>query len=324
MLKQFFSISGKSMTAPHVRDEMNRALHASGVRGEYQLHSEGAFQTKIATYTGKVSDLRIYDRRTELCRRLPATTFVSTEASHADKKVPKASLFYVKEGQGRLVTNHKETYLSSGDMIFLDTTIPFSFCFQEGCVRGFDLQITQEAIKNWIPDVGAKFSSVIRHDAGWGRVVASIFDQLTPSFLEDASAYYLAVPQILSSLSIALSPAAEDMGEYKRGLLKRFLCAIRENFSISDYSVAQLADQFNLSEKTVYSVFAAAKTTFSNELCRARIRHAMLLLYDPRFDSKDVAQIGYCVGFSHPSYFSTVFKKVTGVTPATYRKIRQG
>ena len=49
---------------------------------------------------------------------------------------------------------------------------------------------------------------------------------------------------------------------------------------------------------------------------RARIEHAASLLSAPELS---IARISSMVGFRSPSHFSTVFRRVMGVTPCAYR-----
>ncbi|EGU48893.1 transcriptional regulator AraC family protein [Vibrio ichthyoenteri ATCC 700023] len=58
--------------------------------------------------------------------------------------------------------------------------------------------------------------------------------------------------------------------------------------------------------------------TFNAYVTHARIDHAKRLLTQ-RQQSK-IAHIAYCCGFNDASYFSKVFKKETGTTPAAYRQ----
>jgi AraC-like DNA-binding protein len=50
---------------------------------------------------------------------------------------------------------------------------------------------------------------------------------------------------------------------------------------------------------------------------RRKMQHACSLLNDP---SLQVQRIAECVGFTDPLYFSRAFKKVIGMSPATYRR----
>jgi AraC-like DNA-binding protein len=67
-------------------------------------------------------------------------------------------------------------------------------------------------------------------------------------------------------------------------------------------------------------LFAAAGTTFSNELYGFRLQRAERLLQDRRFDGVGIAEIAWNCGFSEPSHFSRRFRKCFGVPPTAYRQ----
>jgi two-component system response regulator YesN len=57
-------------------------------------------------------------------------------------------------------------------------------------------------------------------------------------------------------------------------------------------------------------------------LTKIRIENAKKLLKEKDLNNYDVCMM---VGYDNPTYFSKVFKRVTGLTPSQYRnKIRQG
>ncbi|MCX7918079.1 MAG: extracellular solute-binding protein [bacterium] len=61
--------------------------------------------------------------------------------------------------------------------------------------------------------------------------------------------------------------------------------------------------------------------TFTEYLTHTRIEHAKRLLGNPEYN---IEQIAEKVGFNDESYFTMVFKKLTGVTPSRYRLNLQG
>ena len=48
------------------------------------------------------------------------------------------------------------------------------------------------------------------------------------------------------------------------------------------------------------------------------VREAKALL---KFTDWNVSQVAYSLGFEYPSHFNSLFKKVTGVTPTSYREV---
>jgi AraC-like DNA-binding protein len=50
-----------------------------------------------------------------------------------------------------------------------------------------------------------------------------------------------------------------------------------------------------------------------------RIKEAMMLMNDPRYETRSIEEIGDIVGFIHRQTFHAVFLKHTGMTPKAYR-----
>jgi AraC-like DNA-binding protein len=82
------------------------------------------------------------------------------------------------------------------------------------------------------------------------------------------------------------------------------LKAIAGNVDLSSYRLAHLVKEFT--GKTVLQVIR-----------QTRIRHAQQLLEQT---SKNCAEVAYDVGFQDQSYFIKHFKRLTGTTPARYRR----
>ncbi|WP_339168331.1 response regulator [Paenibacillus sp. FSL R5-0341] len=85
-----------------------------------------------------------------------------------------------------------------------------------------------------------------------------------------------------------------------------------------DLSLQQIAARFYLSREYISRKFKQQfGLNWSEYLGKLRINNAKLLLQNP---SLRVAKISEMVGFQDEKYFSKVFKKMEGITPAEYRK----
>ena len=91
-----------------------------------------------------------------------------------------------------------------------------------------------------------------------------------------------------------------------------------DNHYNEQLSLAHLAKQFNFNYSYLSVYFHSYHSEgFSEYLNRQRISHAMELL---RQGTLSVSDICGAVGFTDQSYFTRVFKKLTGITPRVYRR----
>ena len=92
---------------------------------------------------------------------------------------------------------------------------------------------------------------------------------------------------------------------------------IKEHYGEYDISVRKIAESLGLSEGHLSHIFKKETDyTINAYITRYRIRSAMKLLQNCRYKVYEVAEM---VGYKDITYFSTIFKKVAGVTPSEYQ-----
>ncbi|MNI12601.1 HTH-type transcriptional regulator YesS [compost metagenome] len=91
---------------------------------------------------------------------------------------------------------------------------------------------------------------------------------------------------------------------------------ITENYA-KNLAIAEIAAYVYLSQTYVSLLFKQETgETIYEYLMKVRIAKAKELLVDPRIKFYEVCEL---VGYTDPSYFSKLFKKMTGLTPSAYR-----
>ena len=130
-----------------------------------------------------------------------------------------------------------------------------------------------------------------------------VFDRLA-----DATAWLRA-----AELAPALDAAIADASAVTPVLmqLRRWLDA-----HLEDATLAQAARACSRAPRSLQRDLENAHTTFHKELDAARIRLAKRLLAE---SDSAVTEIAYDVGCASPQHFSTLFRRVTGSTPSTWR-----
>lgn len=103
----------------------------------------------------------------------------------------------------------------------------------------------------------------------------------------------------------------------KRGLLIKFINLIEENYKDS-YSISQYADLLHVSTRTLSNITQAVLHKNPSQIIQERIllEAKRLLLYS----EMTTREIGFCLGFSDPSYFVKFFKKHCNQTPNQFKR----
>lgn len=106
-------------------------------------------------------------------------------------------------------------------------------------------------------------------------------------------------------------------GTGEGSVITRVCLYIEENIGNASLSVSEIAEYVGLSPAYLSTVFKnKMNTTLIQYISAARIKRAVALLGDPSVRFNDIA--GLC-GYNDRKYFSRVFKKQMGMSPADYR-----
>ena len=101
-------------------------------------------------------------------------------------------------------------------------------------------------------------------------------------------------------------------------LIDQIKAHIRRNYRDYHLNLERVAGSFNISSGYLCALFNSySDTTFKEYLTAFRIEKAKELM---AVSDALVYEICYEVGYQNPTYFNSVFKKVTGMSPGQYRK----
>lgn len=113
---------------------------------------------------------------------------------------------------------------------------------------------------------------------------------------------------------ISLVPE-KDFGDARK--MKKALAYIREHCE-SDISRTEVADAVGCSPSHLSRLFTKITgNTFKDVLLKCKIEKAKEFLQDTVMP---VTEIAYEVGYNDPNYFTSSFKRMTGISPSQYRK----
>ena len=130
-----------------------------------------------------------------------------------------------------------------------------------------------------------------------------VFDDLP------AATAWLRAGEIAAALDAAITDASAVSPVLMQ--LRRWLDA-----HLDDATLPRAARAVSRAARSLQRDLSDAGTTFHKELDAARIRLAKRLLVE---SDSAVTEIAYDVGCASPQHFSTLFRRVTGETPSTWR-----
>lgn len=143
--------------------------------------------------------------------------------------------------------------------------------------------------------------------------------------IEIGVAKYLTKPISREELSAVLDEmvakqpggAMHESAEEYREVIYRVFSYVEQHYQEEDLSLTKVAEHIGLSPNHLSTVFKEETgQSFTKYLTDHRIRVAMNLLDTSKKRSSEIAEL---VGYPDPHYFSSVFKKQTGLTPSQYR-----
>lgn len=130
-----------------------------------------------------------------------------------------------------------------------------------------------------------------------------VFDDLA------AAATWLRAKELAPVLDAAIAEASATSPVVAQ--VRRWLDA-----HLDQASLARAARAVGRADRSLQRDLDRAGTTFQHELDRARVRLAQRLIADT---DSPLTEIAYDVGCASPQHFSTLFRRVTGVTPSAWR-----
>ena len=103
----------------------------------------------------------------------------------------------------------------------------------------------------------------------------------------------------------------------RRALFQEALAAIARDYADEGLSLDSVARSIATSRRQLQRVFAEHRTSFRQELQRARMTRAAELLRDPALP---VAAVARAVGYRQPAQFSKAFRRHHGHPPSELRR----
>lgn len=233
-------------------------------------------------------------------------------------------LVIVEEGHGLHVINGKPMYIQQGDVFFVRGP-DFHFYDELGTLKLINILINPMVNFHYLTDIAPLLLSLSGQDAaryGWlapdtraqcKLIIEKIFAPAMQSEEKRAlreSCFF----QLLTTILHAQSEAEYSNTKYK---LHKLLHYLQENcFQEHDWTL--LAEQFHLTSRTAFRhIKEATGLTPDSYIKRLRLVSARVKL---RETDTTITDIAYLCGFANSNHFTTLYKKVFGITPSEERR----
>lgn len=151
---------------------------------------------------------------------------------------------------------------------------------------------------------------------GGASVVHSDDNQIVVTMAFDPAHTASAASQHAGSATAAFKEPDADSADAR--LLAKITDTVEAHIADSDFNVTRLQESLGLGSKLLYRKVKQMTGKTPIEFIRhIRMQRAAIMLREGRFS---VSEVMYMVGFSNSSYFSKVFQKTYGITPAEYSR----
>lgn len=151
---------------------------------------------------------------------------------------------------------------------------------------------------------------------GGASVVHSDDNQIVVTMAFDPAHTASAASQHADSAPAAFKEPDADSADAR--LLAKITDTVEAHIADSDFNVTRLQESLGLGSKLLYRKVKQMTGKTPIEFIRhIRMQRAAIMLREGRFS---VSEVMYMVGFSNSSYFSKVFQKTYGITPAEYSR----
>lgn len=222
--------------------------------------------------------------------------------------------------QGRLLARQdgRELFLEAGDIYLWDKGNPiFTETFDHATTRTMWVDKTRLLRYLLHSDIGMQkidrrnpMVPMLHYQLNEIHQVADRLDRLQLSRITNS---------IVETLSGCL-PQAEPQMSSSDTVFQLVVESIENRLDDIDLSIGSLANELNISDRTIRRACSAKSTTFSTMLRERRLDHVRDLLTRPEAPNLSLTNVAIEYGFYDLPHFSREFKRRFGTSPNAFRK----
>ncbi|MCC6286367.1 MAG: AraC family transcriptional regulator [Chitinophagaceae bacterium] len=230
-------------------------------------------------------------------------------------------LLLLEDGSLNLQINTEKYHVEKNSLIFISIGTIYAFREIGEQAKGYLMLIESKTITAILSNKTILHLSLIHPITRLSGNTSLWFDNICKLIYDELNRT-TSNRNIGQSLVRALIYKLLETANIQQNLPREQEIALQFNFLINEHYLEQHSTGFyaeklsispNYLNRCVQAVF---KKSARNFIIESRILHAQLMMLD---STKDIAEIAYDLNFEDPSYFSRIFKKITGRTPSEYK-----
>jgi AraC family transcriptional activator of tynA and feaB len=228
--------------------------------------------------------------------------------------------FFQITGQSKLVQNDQILDLSAGDITLVDAARPITYFSEENGNCWGSVQLPRRSLVSYL---GFEPRCASRPN---GPAVARQIRQLLQDSAEDEQSMSatakdfmrLALFDLVGALFVPANPRDGTLGSDR--LFMRICDIIRDRYADPDFGPADVAVEARLSLRYVQKLFTARNSTCTRFINSVRLERAAFLIKRRLLlkTGQPIREIAYACGFGDYAYFSRMFRRHFGHSPAIY------
>ena len=240
-----------------------------------------------------------------------------TPARISRTRYPTFFLVQFRVGHGLLRQRSKEVQAHAGECVLINGTEPYELDCPQSTSAAI-LRMPEDWLRRWVPNPET-ISPMVFSQGDWSSALCAAMASLRLETCADlALPRSVVAEQIASLLTLAVGKGAE--AESPRSLLSDLMVTLRDRLEETDLSPLMVAAEHDISKRTLHYAFAAAGTTFVEQLMKLRLERAREILSDARQAAPRIEDVATRCGFTDPSHFARRFRQKYGHAPLQYRR----
>lgn len=227
-----------------------------------------------------------------------------------------------RKDSSRVTQFGNQSVLKPGDIGVYDSAHPYLLELGDGFSKTV-LQLPKDRLLARLPVARMMGGTRIDGQSSIGRLVRdnilSLSEQMNGS---DPTVSALMQDTLIDLIATGLAAGRStlvDLALPEQHVIMRVRSLIASQFGDPELDRNRVAAEIGISVRRLNSILSKQDSSIGEEIRRKRLYSVGNQLSDPRFGAQSISEIAMNCGFNNLQHFSTIFRKVFGVSPRAYR-----